>query len=312
VKPKTVLILLFIGMLGIAAATPKNDVIVDTLYAVLPLTNSIFHNMETDAYIFFPNYNSLEIRYGRNAFGDPGIIEVRGVASFQIPPLPMGYHITSVEFQAYCQWYLDNSNDWVWPHYYSYPYQVMIDHIQFQAISPEVFGQIALESDIVVLQDSAFIGWVGAYVTNSYIDDLQQARTYSQYRLHFPDGYDVAGFQADLVDYARGPGYPRLIVNYQNDVSNSEEYNPTIVNLINRVYPIPAQRLMNIEIEDKHSKATSIYLYDLKGRLVYVYDKLNFNNDPVQLHLPDCSSGIYFLKVEAGQKSEVKRITIIQ
>lgn len=312
-KTKTVLILLFIGMLGIAAATPKNDVIVDTLYAVLPLTNSIFHNMLTDAYMYYPNYTSLDIHYGRSAYLDPGILEGRSVVTFLTVSVPIGYHIQRAEISLYCEWYLNNSEAWIWPYYYSTPYHVMIDHMQFDSILPAVFGQTALTSDIAVVQDSAYIGWIGTDVTNCYLDDLQQSRTYSQYRLHFPPGYDVTGFQGDLVQYGRlNWGTPRLVITYQQDVSNSDEVSPTVSSLVKRLYPLPARGVLNIELEDKHSKAASIYLYDLKGRLVYVYDKLNVHNDPVQLHLPDCSSGIYFLKVEAGQKSEVKRITIIQ
>ena len=312
-KTKTVLILLFVGMLGIAAATPKIDVKVDTLYAELALTNSIFHNMQTDTYMYYPNYSSLEIRFARSAWGDPGIIESRGVVTFPVCSVPIGYHIQRAEIHLYCFWYLNNSQDWIWPCYYSTPYHVMIDHMQFDSILPAVFGQTALTPNIAVVQDSAYIGWIGTDVTNCYLDDLQQSRTYSQYRLHFLEEYDVSGYQADLVQYGRGDwGTPIFIITYQQDVSNSDEVSPTVSSLVKRLYPLPARGVLNIELEDKHCNAASIYLYDLKGRLVYVYDKLNFNNDPVQLHLPDCSSGIYFLRVEAGQKSELKRITIFQ
>ncbi|MCB5259018.1 MAG: T9SS type A sorting domain-containing protein [Candidatus Cloacimonetes bacterium] len=53
-------------------------------------------------------------------------------------------------------------------------------------------------------------------------------------------------------------------------------------------------------------------MYDLKGRLVELYDDLNFQNDPIQFQLPDCPSGIYFLQVESGLKKEIRRITILK
>lgn len=313
-KAKVALMVIFLGMLGIVNAVQNEGlVLVDTLYAELSLTNSIFHNMETDTYMYFPNYNSLEIRYGRNGFGDPGIVEARAVASFPTVSVPMGYHVQRAEISLYCIWYWDNSSEYVWPLYYSTPYQVMIDHIQFDSILPVVFGQTSLISDIAVVQDSAYIGWIGSDVTNCYLDDIQQSRTYSQYRLHFPPGYDVFGYQADLVEYGRGDwGIPKFIITYQQDVSNSDEVSPPASRMIKRLYPLPVHEVLNVELEEKYRSTASVFLYDLKGRLVNFYDKLNFHNDHVQLYLSDYSSGIYFLKVEADQKSEVKRITVIK
>jgi hypothetical protein len=313
-KAKVALMVLFLGIMGIVnAIQSENIVLVDTLYAELSLTNSIFHNMLTDTYMYVPNYTSLEIRYGRNSFGNPGIVEARGVVSFHIPPLPMGYNVQSTIFQANCEWYWDNSNEDIWPHYYSTPYQVLLDHIQFDSISPAVFGQNALSPNVAVLQDSAYIGWVTTDVTNSYVDDVQQSRTYSQYRLHFPLGYDVVGYEADYIRYGRLDwGTPKLIITYQKNVSNSDDISPPVSSLIKRLYPLPVRGVLHIELEDKYYNAASIYLYDLKGRLVELYDDLNFQNDPIQFQLPDCPSGIYYMKVESGLKKEIRRITILK
>jgi len=313
-KAKVALMVIFLGMLGIVNAIQSEGIVlVDTLYAELSLTNSIFHNMETDTYMYFPNYTSLEIRYGRNGFGDPGIVEARAFVTFPIGSVPLGYHIHSAEISQYCEYYLNNSEDLIWPTYYSNPYQVMIDHIQFDSFLPSVFGQNALASNVAMLQDSGYIGWIGTDVTNSYLDDIQQERTHSQYRLHFPPGNDVVGYQADLVSYSRGPiSPPKLIITYQKDVSNSDDVSPPVSSLIKRLYPLPMRGILNIELEDKYNIAASIYLYDLKGRLVELYDDLNFQNDPIQLQLPDCPSGIYYMKVESGLKKEIRRITILK
>lgn len=313
-KAKVALMVLFLSIMGIVNAIQSEGIVlVDTLYAELSLTNSIFHNMQTDTYMFFPNYNSLEIRYGRNGFGDPGIVEARAVASFPTVSVPLGYHVQRAEISLYCIWYWDNSSEYVWPHYYSTPYQVVIDHLQFDSILPAVFGQTALTPDIAVVQDSAYIGWIGTDVTDYYLDDIQQSRAYSQYRLHFTPGFDVFGYQADLVEYGRGDwGVPRFILTYQRDVANSDDVSPPVSSLIKRLYPLPVRGVLNIELQGMHRSTAMIYLYDLKGRIVHVYDKLSFNSDPVHLQLPDCPSGIYFLKVESGLKKEIRRITILK
>jgi len=310
---KLIALCLFLCVLSSLSAAEGDIEIVDTLYAELSLTNSIFHNMETNGYVYFPNFNSLTISYSRHSFIYEELTEARGVASFLIAPVPLGCHIQSVEFQSYCYWYLNNSEDWIWPHYYSTPYQVMIDHIQFDAILPAVFGQNTLSPNVAVLQDSAYIGWVETNITSSYLDDLQQSRSFSQYRLHFPPGYDVFGAEADFVEYSRGPiSPPKLIVTYQKDVSSSDEVSLPISSVIKRLYPLPMHDVLNIEIEVNKCSTTSVHIYDLRGRHVFTYKDLCLSGDPVQLQLPECPSGIYFLKVEAGQQSEIRRITIIK
>lgn len=92
---KVIALCMFLSMVFSLHAFKEEDIIlVDTLYAELSLTNSIFSNMQTDAYMYYPHYTVLEISYGRSGFGAPGIIEGRGVASFQIPPPTHGIPYT--------------------------------------------------------------------------------------------------------------------------------------------------------------------------------------------------------------------------
>lgn len=75
---------------------------------------------------------------------------------------------------------------------------------------------------------------------------------------------------------------------------------------------MPVFGVLNIELDDKYRNSARLNLYDLRGRHIATFDKLNNYNNPVQLQLPECPSGIYFLKVEANQKSEIRKITIIR
>jgi energy-converting hydrogenase Eha subunit C len=56
------LLLLFTGMYGIVLAVQNEDVLVDTLCTELPLTNSIFHSMDTGVYysdqLYLPDFTS--------------------------------------------------------------------------------------------------------------------------------------------------------------------------------------------------------------------------------------------------------------
>jgi len=312
---KTFAMILIFTLFTIAFCYANRDelVLVDTVCAVIPLTNSIFYNMQTNAYSYFPNYATLEIRYGRNGWGDPGIIEVRAFATFQTQAIPHNYYIYRAELQFYCTYFFDNSDELVWPQYYSIPYQVLIDHIQFESFLPEIFGQQALSPNIAVLQDSAYIGWVGTDITNSYLEDIQQSRAYSQYRLHFPQGYDVSGYEVDMVYYGRGPeASPKLILTYHKTVSNNDAVLPVHSDLINGIYPQPSRDVLNIEFIDKNTSSIDLSLYDLKGRLVHSETDIPILNGTTQLHITDYPSGIYYLKVTDRHRCQTRKFTIMK
>lgn len=297
----------------ICCASNDGFVIVDTVFADIPLTNSIYYNMQTQAFYYFPNTSTLEVRYGRSGFGDPGINEVRAFTTFPIQAIPSDYYIHEVELRLYCTYFFDNSDELIWPHYYSTPYPVQVDHLQYASIAPDVFNLQALAANVAVLQDSAYIGWIGTDVTNSYIDDIQQSRTYSQYRLHFPPGYDVSGYEVDLVYYGRSSwGTPKLIITYHKQVSNSDDVLPIYAELIKQVYPLPARELLNIDFTDKDNNDTSLLLYDLRGRLVHSESRVIKLNGKAQVPISEYPSGIYLLKVTDRHRSQIKKITIVK
>lgn len=313
-KTLTMILIFTLFTISFCYAVDGELVLVDTVYVELtPLTGTIFYNMLDNTYICYPNGTDLGLGYGRSPYGNPGIREFRAFVTFQTRPIPADYFIHSVILQAYCQYYGDNSEDLIWPHYYSTPYQVLVDHMQFATVAPIVFDQTPLASNVAVLQDSAYIGWVGTDLTNSYLDDIQQSRTYSQYRWHFHPGYDVSGYAIDWVEYSRGPvASPKLIVTYYRTVSNSEEVLPIQSDLINGVYPQPSRDVLNIEIKDKNTSSIDITLYNLKGRLVHSESHIPIQSGISQLHLRDYPSGIYYLKVTDRHRCQIMKITIVK
>jgi len=318
-KVRIALILILIGLTGLANATQNEMVIVDTLNCVYSLTNSVFYHTQSQEYFYYPNDNILTASFGEHIGGPPGVSRGRAFATFYTQPVPDGYTIHSAELWAYCVSYGDNGNSMVWPHYFSTPYQVVIDHVQFDSWVPSIYGQPSLAYSFAVLQNlnSAGIGWIGTDVTHRYLNDIQNSRVYSQYRIRFnSSNTDVTWgvFDFDEVSYARSTQTwgPWLIITYHKDVSLSDEVSPAVTNLDGRIYPSPAQRVINIEFEDKQSHPVHIRLYDLKGRLVHDYQDVNTQNDPTQLWLPDCPSGIYLLKVDSGGRSQIRKISIIK
>jgi len=297
----------------ICCASNDGFVIVDTVYADLPLTNTISYNMLDFTYGFNPNATALVVGYGRSPFGYPGIREFRSFLTFQTRPVPEGFNLHSAVLSTYCVWYIDNSKEFIWPHYYTTPYPVQVDHMQYASLAPGVFNRQPLAANVAVLQDNAYIGWIGTDVTDRYINDIQQSRTYSQYRLRFPPYYDVTGYAIDRVSYGRGDwATPKLIITYHKQVSNSDDVLPIHAKLIKQVYPLPAREVLNIDFTDKDNNDTSLLIYDLRGRLVHSETRVTKLNGIAQVPISEYPSGIYYLKVTDRHRSQMKKITIVK
>ncbi len=296
----------------------NESVLVDTIYSEpIPMTGAIFHNMDMNTYYHFPNEPSLIIAYGDRSMIGNGIEESRSFITFETMPVPNDYTISSVMLRLKCEYYWDGNIDLIWPHYYSTPYSVIIDHIQFDTIAPSVFDNGSLTSNVGVLQNSAYVGWVSYPVTESYHNDIEQSREYSQFRLRFPPGYDTGSYETDVVAYSNNPTSPHsynphLIVTYQKIVSNSHEVEPMQNQLIKQIYPQPCRNSFNIEFMEKNNKNISLSLYDLRGRLVYSENNLKSKKGYFRIQNLDYPSGIYFLNVKDRKRSQVKKITIIK
>ncbi len=317
-KRLLLLILILIHTIIPIYAQEDDSVLVDTIYCEPnSMTGDIIYNMEYNDYYYFPNEPSLNIAYDQNSFLGLGVTECRSFITFETKPVPNNYLISNVILQLYCWYYWDNGIDLIWPHYYSTPYTVNIDHIQYQTIAPSVFDIESLTSNVGVLQDSAYVGWVSSLVTESYLDDIEQSREYSQFRLRFPPGHDIVGYSSDNVYYENSPSSfssfnPHLIVTYHKPVSNSQEVEPLQTQLIKLIYPQPSKNNFNIEFMDKDNKPINLSLYDLRGRLVHYKINVAKKNGIAKIPTLVYPSGIYFLKVKDGKRSQVKKITIIK
>jgi hypothetical protein len=310
----TIAFFIVLALTAFCYADTNELVLVDTVYAEpAPLTGTIIYNIDYHTYSFYPNLTALYIGYGRYSFDTPGIQEARAFITFPLQNIPIGYYLFSAEIQLYCLTYMDNSDESEWPHYYSTPYPVNVDHLQYETIAPSVFNQTSLESNIAVLQNNAFLGWVSTEVTNSYLDDVQQARAFSQYRLRFPAGYDVSGYEVDEVIYARVSwGTPKLLLTYHKTVANSDQILPVQSELINQIYPQPANNILNIELTGKNYPKAELSIYDVKGRLVHLETNMRVQSGLIHIPIQDYPSGIYFIRYRTIQQTEIKKVIILK
>jgi len=152
--------------------------------------------------------NSVDIRAGRNEN-----LVTRGFVSFDIDGIPEGATITEVTLKLYQVRvigtpYIDSG-------------VLEVDHLTYgDTLEGTDYSTAALLSGFATLSKNKNLGWKETTVTNAVKDDIANARSKSQFRIHFETevtGGNVAGDFAyfESADDSEGTGNtPQLIVQY--------------------------------------------------------------------------------------------------
>jgi hypothetical protein len=152
--------------------------------------------------------NSVDIRAGRNEN-----LVTRGFVSFDIDEIPEGATITEVSLKLYQVRVIGNP--------YSTGGVLEVDHLIYgDTLEDSDYSTAALLSGFATLSENKTTGWKETVVTNAVKDDIANARSKSQFRIHFEievKGGDVAGdfTYFESADNSEGTGnIPQLIVKY--------------------------------------------------------------------------------------------------
>ncbi|MBU0569275.1 DNRLRE domain-containing protein [Patescibacteria group bacterium] len=154
--------------------------------------------------------NSLEIRIGRNENA-----VTRGFVSFNISELPAGIEIQEAELKLYQTKVVGNP--------YAVGSVLKVDHLTYgDALDATDYSAPALVGNIATLATTnKTVGWKQAIVTEAVENDVANARSLSQFRIHFTAeiaGGDLAGDIAyfdsanNYYDHTDHP--PQLIIKY--------------------------------------------------------------------------------------------------
>lgn len=152
--------------------------------------------------------NSLEVRAGRNSE-----LVTRGFVSFDIVNMPSAAKIQSAAIRLYLGKVTGKP--------FSAGGNLMIDHLTYgDALDESDYASPALSANFASFESSTVIGWKEADVTARFKDDLANARSLSQFRIHFQNeitGGDTAGdfvyFEAQENTLKTGNA-PQLVVKY--------------------------------------------------------------------------------------------------
>jgi len=152
--------------------------------------------------------NSVDIRAGRNEN-----LVTRGFISFDIDEIPEGATITEVILKLYQVRVIGSP--------YTTSGVLEVDHLTYgDALDGNDYSMAALLSGFATLSKNKTSGWKETAVTNAIQDDVANARSKSQFRIHFETevkGGNVAGdfTYFESADNSEGTGNtPQLIVKY--------------------------------------------------------------------------------------------------
>lgn len=75
-----------------------------------------------------------------------------------------------------------------------------------------------------------------------------------------------------------------------------------------QVYPTLTTKEVNIDIQLSETKPVNVYLVDEMGRLVQVLDPSNIENQIITMDLESLAAAVYFLRIEIGEESIIKKV----
>ncbi len=152
---------------------------------------------------------SVDIRAGRNVN-----LVTRGFVSFDLGDIPSGAVITDATLRLY-QGKVPTGDP------YTAGGSIKVDHLTYgDSLDNSDYGMAALSSSFVTLTNNAALEWKDANVTDRLKDDISNARSRSQYRIHFQietTGGDVTGdfaYFESAENYLHTGNTPQLVVKY--------------------------------------------------------------------------------------------------
>ena len=311
-------ILLLVGTIQLTA-----DTIIDTIYAIGPLTGTLIFSQANQCIVF--NDYTLNIGDTGEALvtpppSDPNSIE-RGFISFELLDVPEGYVLDSAYIRLYQVKSYGNSiyQFPVWNVVGGDTMYCIMDHIDYDDyIDPgdwtagDVGDPGTLSSNIGVISDSGIEGHRYLNITPYVQNDYDNNRNKTQYRIRFPLDTDWDSLW-DYICFSQGSTptltNPGLILYFTSinsvDENNTFEYNIDI-------FPNPFITTTTISFHAHQGEVKNVGVYNLKGQLLRT---LGFSDSDLGFSAEwdgkdesghDMSNGIYLIRIESKDVNVIR------
>lgn len=323
-------LLLFVSLLfaGADPFTAKNGSskheIADSLLAVYELSGSIYYQQ---------NYLTVDANWQESGtyigdYYDWGWM-VRfasiGYLSFELPIIPVGYELQSASLMMYIFAIMGNS---VWDVYPTFDYgntsvfpEGVLEHIDYgdtfnsiDVIPSSIYARYTFFDHETLLPPC----WVSYDVTDCLLMDIGANRSLSQYRIYL-DGFSDWDNREDFISTTT---YSSLTYMYSSKIvytlsDGTSVTDPTLPQpqLAMSCYPNPFSDRSTISIKSSEPGFSKLNIYNIKGQLIRSYGNSSkssgdhtFQWDGRDNSGNQVSGGIYFIKVQSGQRTANSKI----
>jgi hypothetical protein len=299
------------------------DTIIDSVYADPLLDGEIQFFTPTQEYVVV---NGVE--YDTATAGDSGFenIYARSFYSFEIPSIPVGYHIDSVYTKITEFWAVGNGSIYnlpIWDVPNGDTISCIMSHIDYGDeldVSDWTHGDYnspyTYHYDIgITITDST--DFLYTDVTNCVLDDIANQRLRSQYRIAFEIDTDW-DYMSDNVIFVTSEVYivewrPQIYFVYKENVAVKEETKENS-SIYLSISPNPANSMMQISYTINQPTFVSLKFYNIKGQLIKtaVNEYQNSGLYSATWNAENQSSGIYFYKITAGIQTATGKCLLLK
>lgn len=321
--------LLLAGTIQLTAET-----VIDSVYADPILDGCIMFRQSIQSFMI----NTW--LYGMAA-GDLGISMIepdpnsrmRSYISFELPQIPDGYELDSVYVRLYQYYSMGNDVENVFPIWDVTGGDTMfciMDHIDYGNeldVSDWTKGDPGdsgtLHTNIGIISESEEDGYRYLGISDYVLDDYNNSRDKTQYRIRFPIETDW-DYRYDQVNYLTSfndPEHDPLIVLYfssNNFIDDEVVYDAPCVS----VYPNPFINTMTISFTAQHQQARNFGIYNVKGQLVRTLEFSQKTSGSYFVFHAEwdgkdemgnvMSNGIYLIMIENDEVNVIKKVMKIK
>lgn len=291
----------------------EESTIIDTIWTENTLQGAIGYHVQNETY-YGGIIPSLQGTFGigdsYDQYNDFNDIALRAYISFPIQTIPINYQIDSVYIRVYQADCVANeqfgfpiwfNNEYYPCNLYHVDYGLTFEPADFDPIIYDTLGAISTDDSI---------DWKMLNITDAYIADMQNSRTYCQLMLKFPilTDYDQ---MSDMLIF--GSSYAiyhplHLIISYSS-ITNNADYIDILTNNLS-IFPNPSRNNISISIKNR-MKLDKVDIYNIKGQKVLSETSLRIKAGETKLNFDKSimSAGIYILKAQVTSKNKTYTIT---
>lgn len=296
------------------------ETIIDTLYSIPYLDGGISYDYNNNQYFL----NTGDTAFSAGDYGWSSLGWDKGYLSYLLPIIPEGYELHQAEIFIY---QYDASGNGIPNHFPIWDVSPLpdttaciADHIDYgdtldmaDWTAGDPGDPQTLKSNIGIISDNAVYEFKSIVVTDCVIQDYNEWRDKTQYRLRFLINNDWDNCN-DNLRFASGDAYSHqwpYIVYTLWDGQNAIDENEIANNKIRiEAYPNP----FNGEVLISYSMDFNnniLEIFNVKGQLIFDQNNLPAFGSSTW-NCEDQTSGIYFVKISNEKQQVVKKVTYLK